>query len=305
MRRRRGLAESTLLHDTGWLSGFAAFCRQQGVRRLEDFTASHLGGWQRHLHTQPGMSGRMLRGSAIDRALSVTRAFLRWSVREGLLFADPTADMCIRRRARPLHDVLTPEEVAALLEAPDATTLLGIRDRALLETLYGTGLRRQEAAMLDVDDVDLRAGTLLVRKGKGAKARLLPLGPHLAAVLQDYLDRGRPHLSPQPAEKAFFLTMYGQRLQGYAIASMLNRTSRLGLGRRIRPHQLRHAFATHLLEGGADVREVQELLGHDHIASTELYTHMRPLERLKAYRRTHPRAHRRRRSDDHPPPTSP
>jgi len=303
-RRKRGLSPRTILADAFWTERFELFCSHIGVRRIAEFESHHLASWLHFLRSGRNKKGKPFSGATIDGAIQVVRRFLRWTVQAGLLLLDPTTELMVRRRLL-LHNVLSEEEVDALLNAPDLTTLLGIRDRAILELFYATGIRREECSRLDLADVDLEQRILIVHTGKGQKGRALPICESLAEALAIYLERCRPHLRPRPGQKGFFLDMFGKRL-AYAGFGRLVRfhAKAAGLRRPVGPHALRHAFASHILEGGADVREVQELLGHDCIQSTDVYTHLRPIERLRAYRRTHPRA-RRPRSDDNPDPNFP
>lgn len=180
----------------------------------------------------------------------------------------------------------------------DPETLLGLRDRAVLETLYGTGVRRGECAALDLQDLDLARRVLLVRKAKNGEPREQPLGDHLAAVLVRYLEECRPELGPRPGEQALFLNRHGRRLDFETYSNLVHRNTRRAGLRPLSPHDFRHAFATHVLEGGAEMREVQALLGHRCLVATAVYTHVITDDLIREYRRTHPRARRKRRARD-------
>jgi len=217
----------------------------------------------------------------------------RWATRQGHLLWDPGQDLKLPQSPRVDRRALTCEEVVRLLEQP-AKNLDGQRDLALLEVFYGSGLRLTECANLDVPDVDLKRKHLQVREGKGGAPRLAPIGEHLAAVLQDYLGRLRPLLLGDRSSEALWLNNLGQRLHRISIGQKVHDYGKKA-GLNISTHSLRHAFATHLLEGGAHLRLVQVLLGHRSLLSTQFYTHLVPQELLREYRRTHPRAKRRKR----------
>lgn len=185
---------------------------------------------------------------------------------------------------------MTPAEVSRLLELSNPRTAYGLRDRALLELLYGLGLRRGECLRLDLADVDRVQALVRLRHTKNRRERHLPLTPRLLAALAVYLERGRPQLARTVEEPALWLSNQGRRLSVGRLDQVVSRLARAaGLGV-VRPHALRHAFATHLLAGGADLRHVQALLGHVNLVSTQHYTHLQPLEVFAEHQRTHPRA---------------
>ncbi|MEW6474587.1 MAG: tyrosine recombinase [Actinomycetota bacterium] len=235
----------------------------------------------------------------IARKAAALRAFFGWLRRRGVVPADPTRNLRAPRGDRRLPKVPKAAEVAALLEgAPPAraeetedgvAVAVALRDAAVLEVLYGAGLRVSELCGLSPSDVDLRGGLVTVL-GKRSKIRRVPLGEAANAAIRAYLDRGRTNLSgPQTPPDALFLNRRGRRLTPRDARRILERRL-LTDGRAISPHSLRHAYATHLLEGGADLRAVQELLGHADVATTQLYTHLTK-DRLRAvYDATHPRA---------------
>jgi site-specific recombinase XerD len=185
--------------------------------------------------------------------------------------------------------VLTPEAVATLLAQPQRTTRLGLRDYTVLSFLYGLGVRVSECRWTDVSDVDLSHGVVAIRRAKGGKARLLPLGSHLVAELEVWLRVGRPPLVREPREAALFLSRFGTRLEVISYEHLVKRHARAAGLPHVSPHRLRHAFATHLLEGGADVQAVQALLGHLTLHATQLYTHPTPEGLREHLGRTHPR----------------
>ncbi|TMK59807.1 MAG: tyrosine recombinase, partial [Actinobacteria bacterium] len=203
---------------------------------------------------------------------------------------DPTIEVVRPRVPRPLPHPLGLDEVGRLIEAPDRSTSTGLRDRAILEVLYGAGLRVSELTGLDVDDLDVEGGFVRV-VGKGGKEREVPIGRHAQHAVGTYLSRARPSLVGQGTRGALFLNTRGGRLSRQACAKLLAvYATRAGIERRVSPHDLRHSFATHLLEGGADVRVVQELLGHASVATTQIYTLVTKEHLREVYYTAHPRA---------------
>jgi integrase/recombinase XerD len=233
-----------------------------------------------------------LAASSAARTVVAVRGFHRFAVREGLTASDPAASVRPPTPPRRLPHALPVDDVLAMLEAagfdgtPKAT-----RDRALLEFLYGTGARVSEAVGLDVDDIDSEAASVLLH-GKGGKDRIVPIGSYALEALDGYLVRGRPALVGKGAGRAaLFLNMRGGRLTRQSAWTILREVAdRAGVRGTVGPHSLRHSFATHLLDGGADVRVVQELLGHSSVTTTQIYT-LVTVDRLReVYRESHPRA---------------
>lgn len=232
---------------------------------------------------------RALQPASVARKISSIRALFRWLAEAGRIEADPAQGLRTPRRSRLLPNVLTPTEVEQLLESPPADTWSGLRDRAIFETLYSTGARVSELAGLDVLDLDLAQGTALLR-GKGRKERMAGLGRPCLRALDAYFDR-LAAARLRKDRRAVFLNRYGRRLSTRGVARVLDKhVLATGLRGRVSPHTLRHSFATHILEAGANLREVQELLGHKNVASTQIYTHL-TLDHLKrVYDRAHPRS---------------
>jgi integrase/recombinase XerD len=228
------------------------------------------------------------------RLVATLRAFGRFLAAEGLASADPAATLRGPRLGRPLPDTLSVRQVEQLLAALQGARPRDLRDRAILEMLYGCGLRVSELCGLDLADLDLADRSLRVR-GKGSKTRVLPLGEPLRRALLDWLERGRGEVLGQRTSAAVFLNARGGRLSRVSVWTLIKRTaSAAGLADRVSPHTLRHSYATHLLEGGCDLRIVQELLGHADLATTEIYTHVDRSFLWEAYRGAHPRARGRR-----------
>jgi integrase/recombinase XerC len=232
--------------------------------------------------------------ATMARRASAARVFTAWAARRGLLEADPAVALGTVKRRLDLPRVLRQEEAAELMERAAANagygTPAGLRDRAILELLYATGIRVGELARLDIDDID-RARQLVRVIGKGDKERRVPIGRPACRALDDWLLRGRPALATDRSGPALFLGVRGGRVDQRAVRSLVHAHARDVPGAPdIAPHALRHSAATHLLEGGADLRSVQELLGHSSLATTQIYTHV-SAERLRsAYEQAHPRA---------------
>jgi integrase/recombinase XerD len=234
--------------------------------------------------------------TSVARMLVSLRAFYKFLVREGHIVADPTAKVGALKKPRSVPSAVSIEEVEDLIERP-AADVLGRRDRAILETLYGAGLRISELVGLDVDDTDVDDGTVLIRRGKGSKARRVPVGRAAKRALGDYLTLSRPELATRSAAghagAALFLNARGSRLSRQGCWKILKAYARAaGLEKRVSPHTLRHSFATHMLDRGADIRVVQELLGHASLATTQVYTLVSDRRLKEVYLSAHPRARR-------------
>ncbi len=240
--------------------------------------------------------------SSSARKLAAVRTFARYLRREGLLEHDPGTLVSAPKVERRMPPHMAVDEMGALLAAPDAATPLGLRDRAILELFYASGLRLSELVGLDLEDVNL-PGRMVRVLGKGGKERIVPFNPVAAAAIREYLParRGLVLRAPRDATPAsgrarrmgdpLFVNYRGGRLSSRSVARMVRRcVTQVGAQRGISPHALRHSFATHLLERGADLRAIQELLGHARITTTQRYTHVSAAQITELYRRTHPRA---------------
>ena len=289
----RGLAANTLSSYRRDLRRYLGWLAAQGVERLEDVREATVTGFLVALREGDPDHPPLGAGSAARTVVAV-RGFHRFALREGLTGSDPSAEVRPPAPAKRLPKALPLADVERILEAAGAPgTALSLRDRALLELLYGTGARISEAVGLDVDDVDLQgpAPQVLLR-GKGGKERLVPVGSFAAAAVAAYLVRGRGDLAAaRGGVPALFLNARGGRLSRQSAWTVLVRAAdRAGVGAEVSPHTLRHSFATHLLDGGADVRVVQELLGHASVTTTQVYT-LVTVDRLReVYATAHPRA---------------
>jgi integrase/recombinase XerD len=232
--------------------------------------------------------------ATLQRKAACLRSFYRHLRREGLLQGDPTADLRGPRPTQRLPQVLTRQEVAALLANPSGAEPLAQRDRALLETMYACGLRASEAIALELGDLELQEGMLRAR-GKGSKERVIPVGRHAVLALRAWCQQGRPALLSAALQvpTALFLNHRGRPLTRQGLYKIVQGHARqTGLAERMSPHTLRHTFATHLLAGGCDLRSLQEMLGHADLATTQVYTHLSAESLKEAYFSAHPRAQR-------------
>ncbi len=233
--------------------------------------------------------------TTIARRLACLRSFLRYCQREGLIASNPAKALRTPRTGRKLPHFLTTEQIAQLLEAPPANEPEGLRDRAILETMYSAGLRVAELVGLNIDHWDRDANVLRVY-GKGKKERIAPVGRHAAKALLRWLEVRRPADNAGPDDRAaVFLNRFGTRITTRSIGRMLEKyLKETGLDRQTSPHTLRHTFATHLLDGGADLRAVQEMLGHKSLTTTQIYTHVSTQRLRDTYESAHPHAAKNR-----------
>jgi integrase/recombinase XerD len=289
----RGLSENTLDAYRRDLRRYVGFLARREVLDPKDVEERTIRSFVASLSASThGPDDAPYRATSVARTLSAVRSFHRFLLREGVTPDDPAAAVRRPKLPRSLPRPLPVEDVGRLLETPDASTPVGVRDRAILELLYGSGLRISELTGLDVDDLDLEEGSLRVL-GKGGKEREVPLGSFGRDAVAAYLTRGRPALATGASRGALFLNARGGRLSRQSCARLLGRYVRLaGIDRRVTLHTLRHSFATHLLEGGADVRVVQELLGHASVSTTQIYTLVTAQHLREVYDSSHPRARR-------------
>ena len=286
----RGLARNTLEAYRRDLVRYAAFLGDRGIRDATHADESLVSGFVGSLSGAEYEEGKRYRASSVARALAAVRTFHAFLLREGEASADPSEGVVRPKVPRTLPRPLTVGEVESILAVPSDADLPGMRDRAILEVLYGAGLRISELVGLDVDDADLDEGSVRVM-GKGSKERIVPLGRFATRAVKAYLTRARPSLARERSGGALFLNQRGGRLTRQGATKMLKACARrAGLRKRVTPHMFRHSFATHLLEGGADVRVVQELLGHASLATTQIYTLVTGERMREEYFAAHPRA---------------
>jgi integrase/recombinase XerC len=271
-------------YKRGSEKGFFQFLRLRKVDSLEKVDRLVLRDYMAYLMEQG------IAKPSIARKLSAIRSFYRYLLQEGMVSANPIANTTSPKLDRRLPSFLTAEEMVRLLTAPDLSTPLGQRDRALLELLYASGLRISELVGLDLWQVNLDTREIRIW-GKGSKERIGLIGKPAAEALITYLNDGRLKLMGGKKTSALLLNRYGGRLTARSIQLMLEQYAKLvGINKKVHPHMLRHTFATHLLDGGADLRVVQELLGHAQLSSTQIYTHVTKSQARKVYLSAHPMA---------------
>ena len=286
------------LHDLlggrkpGAENGFFQFLRQNKIMTLEVVDRQVIRDYNAWLMEND------IAKSSIARRQSAIRSFFNFLVREGLLPHNPMEEVTSPKRERRLPSLLSTTEVTRLLETPDPATPVGLRDRALLELLYASGLRVSELVSLNLGQVNIDSKEIRV-VGKGSKERMVLMGEPAARALIVYFEEGRPHLLGDKRSNAIFISRQGERLIERRVQKILERYARIaGIERRVHPHMLRHTFATHMLDGGADLRVVQELLGHADLSSTQIYTHVSKSQARKVYLSAHPLAQTKKDDSD-------
>jgi len=271
--------------DLTALAGYLTEARGGNCPRPEAITVMELRGYVAAMH-EAGYAK-----TSIARRLASLRSFFKFGQREGWTKTNPAKPLRSPRKGRSLPHFLSAEDIGRLLLAPPASTTMGLRDRAILETMYSAGLRVSETVGLNRGDLDFEDGILRVR-GKGRKERLAPIGSYAIAALQTWLAKARLNpREPVGGTAPVFLNKFGHRLTTRSVGRMLEKYLQLtSLDSRTTPHSLRHSFATHLLDRGADIRSVQELLGHKSLVTTQIYTHVSTTALRAVYEKAHPRA---------------
>jgi integrase/recombinase XerD len=278
---------------------FIAWADERGLDDPREVTRPMLERYQRHLFYYRKEGGAALTVGMQVQYLAPLKTWFRWLAREHHILANPAADIDLPRQPKRLpRSVPSVQEVEAMLAEAEPGNAQGLRDRALLEVLYATGLRRMEIVGVAIYDVDLPRGLLWVRKGKGNRQRVVPIGDRAGAWVAKYLTEARPQLIAADTE-ALFLSDYGQPIKPEQVADKVKRYLRFaGVDKPGATHLLRHACATHMLEGGADIRFIQEMLGHANLQTTEIYTHVSIDKLIAVHRATHPSRLQRHRGDE-------
>ncbi len=284
LKAERNFSPYTVRNYTTDLLDFFQFLKTKGVGSLREVDKHVLRDYLAHL------ADRKLAKASIARKMSAIRSFFGYLVREDIIDTNPAAAISSPKLEKRLPSFLTVAETVRLLTTPDLAKPEGLRDRALMELLYASGLRVSELVSLNLEQVNLETGEVRVW-GKGAKERIVLIGKPAAAALGTYISEGRPRLTGKRATSALLLNRYGERIIARQVEKILEKYGRIaGIGKRVHPHLLRHTFATHLLDGGADLRVVQELLGHADLSSTQIYTHVTKSRAKKVYLSAHPMA---------------
>jgi len=302
-QRVRNFSEMTVSAREYQLDVFFTWTEARDVKRPNEVTRPILERYLRHLHHRRQANGRPLSITAQLGAIGAVRAYFRWLNKQNVLLWNPAADLDMPRTERRLPKaVLTIEEAEKVLGLADVRTPMGMRDRAMLETLYSTGLRRSELANLELADIDYDRGTLMIRQGKGKKDRMIPIGERALAWIDRYVSDVRPTHEVKSAEKALFLTSMGEAFLPEALTVLVWKYVKSAeLGKSGSCHLFRHTAATLMLENGADIRYIQQLLGHASIRTTEIYTQVSIRKLKQVHSETHPGARLKRRNDQESP----
>jgi integrase/recombinase XerD len=288
----RHYSPRTLRNAETHLGAFARWCGSRGLTEPREVTKPVIDGYQRHLFHAKKDDGEPLSPRAQWNYLATIRSFFKWLTRQNVLLGNPASEIEMPRIPVRLPGVvLTHDESEVVMHVPDVNTSCGLRDRAILEVFYSTGIRRCEVARLALGDVDRERGTLYIREGKGKKDRVVPIGDRALDWVDRYIDGVRPSFVCGRNEETIFLTQDGKPLRLKALTAKVTKyVDAADLGKRGSCHLFRHTMATVMLEGGADIRYIQEILGHAHLSSTEVYTRV-SIQRLKAiHTATHPAA---------------
>ncbi|MGH2687720.1 MAG: site-specific tyrosine recombinase [Actinomycetota bacterium] len=291
----RGVSPHTVAAYRRDLAQWLRYLHARGRSAPDDVQEADLTAYLGTIRARGGPDGATpgLAPASVNRRMAAIRSFHRFCVREGLATADPTRHLRSGNLARALPKALPVDDVVRLIEAPDLSSVLGLRDRAMLELLYGCGMRVSELTALDRDDVDFEARTVRCL-GKGGKERVVPLGRHAQAAVEAYLVRARPELAARSVTTRahpLFLSAPGRRLTRQGLWKIVKTyAERIELPPGVTPHTLRHSCATHMLDGGADIRVVQETLGHARLTTTQVYTAVSQERLVETYLTAHPRA---------------
>lgn len=296
-----GYSADTVRARRNAIRRFIGWCDERGLDDPREVTRPMLERYQKYLFYYRKTDGNPLSTGMQAQYLAPLKTWFKWLCRSHHILANPAAEIDLPKRTKCLpRSVPTVQEVEAILGEADPGTAAGLRDRALLETLYATGLRRMELPGVSVYDIDLNRGVLWVRHGKGKRERVVPLGERAIAWLDKYLVEARPQLLIDDTI-ALFLTDYGEPMQPHYVADKVKRYMRFaGVVKNGSTHLLRHACATHMLEGGADIRYIQEMLGHANLQTTEIYTHVSIDKLIAVHGATHPSRLTRHRGAENP-----
>jgi integrase/recombinase XerD len=289
--RTRNYSSETIRCNGNDLRRFLVWCDERELSEPTEVTQPVMERYQRWLFYHRREDGTPLSFRTQHHLLCSVKVFFRWLTREHLTLFNPASEIELPRIGRRLpREILTAEEVELVMSQPDLTTLLGLRDRAILETFYSTGVRRRELSNLTLYDLDPARGSLMVREGKGRKDRVIPIGARARQWIQKYLDDVRPAIVVEPDDRYLFLTADGVPYARQSRLSEMVRTymRQSGLEKKGGCHLFRHTMATLMLENGADIRFIQEMLGHSRLSSTDVYTHVSIAKLKEIHQATHP-----------------
>jgi integrase/recombinase XerD len=296
-----GYSADTVRARRNAIRRFIGWCDERGLNDPRDITKPMLERYQRYLFYYRKADGTPLTIGMQAQYLAPLKTWFKWLSRSHHILANPAADIDLPKQPKSLpRSVPSVQEIEAILREAEPGTTQGLRDRAMLETLYATGLRRMELPGVSIYDIDLNRGVLWVRHGKGKRERVVPLGDRAMAWLDKYLTESRPQLLADDTA-ALFLSDYGEPVQPHYVADKVKRYMQFaGVKKTGSTHLLRHACATHMLEGGADIRYIQEMLGHANLQTTEIYTHVSIDKLIAVHGATHPSRLTRHRDDKNP-----
>jgi len=285
-------AEDTADHARYSIGDFVRWAEQRGIEHPMEVTRPILESYQRYLYYYRQKNGQPLTFRTQPSRLTPVCRWFRWLVRHNHILYNPASDLDLPRMEKCIpRTIFSVEETERVLLVPDVNTPLGLRDRAMLETFYSTGIRRKELIRLKLYDVDRERATLTIRQGKGKKDRMIPIGERALAWVGKYLREARPQLAMEPDDATLFLTQYGEPFHPDALSYLArNYIAQANLGKSGSCHTFRHTMATLMLEGGADLRYIQQMLGHAELSSTEIYTHVAIRKLQKIHAATHPGA---------------
>ena len=299
-QRERHYAASTIEQTKNHLRWFSHWAAERGITAPGEVTLAVLERYQSHLYHHRKVNGQPLSIETQNARLNAVRSLFRWLVRQHHLPANPAADLVLAREPKRLKDALTVAEAELVLSQPDVGDPLGLRDRAMLELMYSTGIRRSEVLHLKSGDVDFLHGTVFVRQGKGKKDRIVPAGERALLWLEKYLREARPKLVTGQDEGEVFLSEHGEAICPEHLTALgLRYVRAAGITKSGGCHLLRHTMATLMLEGGADIRYIQQMLGHESLQTTQLYTHVSIGKLKQIHTATHPGAKLEPRTRDH------
>lgn len=297
--RVMNLSRWTIVNHENQLHFFLAWCRERGIERVTEVTRQMIIQYQRHVFHYRNDEGEQLAFTTQKQRLLVVMGMFKWLTRENLIPFNPATEIDLPKTVRRLpRFVLSPEEVDKIMTQPDLTDAIGIRDRAMLELLYSTGMRRGEMMNLKLYDMDLDRSTVLIREGKWRRDRIVPIGERAVAWLQKYLADVRPWFALDPDNMVLFISHRGAPLSRNQISySVRQYVKHSGIGRKGACHMFRHAMATAMLENGADIRFIQQMLGHRSLETTEIYTHVSIRKLQQIHAATHPASKLARREE--------